>query len=183
MRGEDPRRLRPTDPQRARTEQNSRGLIHPCKHQNGWNKKGGTEGRERLKRLFMTVSEKAHGMAKSGLMGGGGVLERGKHRKKTNNPSHMSLSACVTSGDSQKVGKHRLGSSWSKRKKVHGGELALPGTPQPSTTANRDLEPQVARSSHLKVQIQLQLYSPSKFSTSLPPPNWSSHLPPRPAAN
>lgn len=81
----------------------------------------------------MTVSEKAHGMAKSGLMGGGGgVLER-KAQRKTSNAPHMPLSTCVFSGDSQKVGKHRLGSSWRKRKEGHGGELALPGTPQPST--------------------------------------------------
>lgn len=81
MRAEDPRRLRPTDPQRARTEQkNCQGLIHWCRHQKGWNKKGGLGPQERDSRLFMSVSEKAQGMAKSGLMGGG-VLERGKHRK------------------------------------------------------------------------------------------------------
>lgn len=73
-----------------------------------------------------------------------------ENTEKTNNAPHMSLSACVSWGDSQKIAKHRLGSSWSKRKKGHGGELALP---QPSGTANRDLEPQVARSGNLKVQI------------------------------
>lgn len=46
-------------------------------------RKGGIReagGQERLQRLFMTVSEKAQGKAKSGLMGG--VLQRGKQRKK-----------------------------------------------------------------------------------------------------
>lgn len=43
-------------------------------------RKAGWDDRVRDSRLFMTVSEKAQGMAKSGLMGGG-VLERGKHRK------------------------------------------------------------------------------------------------------
>ena len=47
------------------------------RHQKEWNKKGQAGGQERLKGLFMTVSEKAQGMAKSGLAGG--VLDR-KHR-------------------------------------------------------------------------------------------------------
>lgn len=40
---------------------------------------------ERLKRLFMTVSEKAQGSAKSGLMRGGGVWKEESTEKKTNN--------------------------------------------------------------------------------------------------
>lgn len=43
-------------------------------------KRDGRTG-ETLKKLFITVSKKAHGMAKRGLMGRGGVLKRAKHRK------------------------------------------------------------------------------------------------------
>lgn len=49
---------------------------------------------------------------------------KGKHRKKTSKSPHMSLSTSVFSGDSQKVGKHRLGSSWRKRKDVGVSQLS-----------------------------------------------------------
>lgn len=62
----------------------------------------------------MTVSEKAHGMAKSGLTGGG-VLERGKYKKTT-----LPTCLCVLRRLGE-VAKHRLG-SWSKREKSQGGE-------------------------------------------------------------
>lgn len=41
--------------------------------------------------LFMTVSEKTQGMAKSGLAGG--VLDRKKARKKTSNSPYICMSA------------------------------------------------------------------------------------------
>lgn len=95
-----------------------------CRHQKEWNKKGQAGGQERLKGLFMTVSEKAQGMAKSGLAGG--VLDR---KKAQNKQVILLTSVCPL----QEVAKHKQDSSWNKRKDRHRGELAFLGTPQPST--------------------------------------------------
>lgn len=51
MRGEDPRRLRPTDPQRGQdsVQKSSRGLIYPRRHENRWtdqSRMGGLEIQE-----------------------------------------------------------------------------------------------------------------------------------------
>lgn len=62
----------------------SRASSIPCRHQKGWNKKGQLGGQERDSRLFMTISEKAQGTAKSGLRGGV-VLNKRKAQKKTSN--------------------------------------------------------------------------------------------------
>lgn len=48
MRGEDPRRLRPTDPQRGQdsVQKSSRGLIYPRRHENRWTDKSRMGGLE-----------------------------------------------------------------------------------------------------------------------------------------
>lgn len=78
-----------------------------CRHQKGWNKEGQAGGQERLKGLFMTVSEKAQGMAKSGLTRG--VPDRKQAWKKQ---VILLTSICPL----QEVAKHKQDSSWNKRK-------------------------------------------------------------------
>lgn len=50
----------------------------------------------------MAVSEKAGATAKSGLAGGGGVLERKKSTESANNSPFTALLASVSSGDSKR---------------------------------------------------------------------------------
>lgn len=77
--------------------------------------------------LFITISEKAGAMAKSGLAGGG-VLEK-KSTENANNSPYTALSASVSSGDSKRW--QSLRSVIGSRKRHWG--LVLPRIPQHQT--------------------------------------------------
>lgn len=144
---EEPHRLRPTTPERQNRAERRPGPSSFQPHRKGRVRKVGWEDRK----LFMTVSEKAGGVAKSSLARGG-VLERGKHRKSNQLSSQVPPCLCVLRR-LQAVAKQDS-SSW--REKDTRGELALAGTPLPLTLQHKcDLQPRVARSSYLEAHNQI----------------------------
>lgn len=130
LRGEDSWRLRSTAPKGQ-----NRAEKHPGSHspqadigKGGIRKPAGSIGE--AQRLFMPVSEKAHGMAKTSLTGRGGVR---KTAQKKNKSILLTLpSPLVCPWETPRGSKAQTG-LFSEQKQKHKGELVLPGTPQPST--------------------------------------------------